>query len=97
MLSSVTIVRACVLLVAAVRALATAEQEALVELGVGAAVQKLCAREVTAVQYAEALLARARNYTCINAYASLDEEKVSSVGSLALSGQYAQDNKMTAM
>ena len=50
--------------------------EELVELSAEAAVELLCSRQVTAVQYAQALLERAHNYSCINAFASLPAEKV---------------------
>ena len=50
--------------------------EELVEFSAEAAVDLLCSRQVTAVQYAQALLERANNYSCINAFASLPAEKV---------------------
>ena len=50
--------------------------EELVELSAEAAVALLCSRQVTAVQYAQALLERANNYSCISTFASLQAEKV---------------------
>ena len=47
------------------------------ELGVVEAVEELCSRRVTAVQYAEALLQRAAKHSCINAYAHVDDDQAS--------------------
>lgn len=40
------------------------------------AVDLLCSRKITAVEYAKALLARAEEIDCLNSYAELDSHKV---------------------
>lgn len=40
------------------------------------AVAQLCARKMTAVQYAEAVLEVAETYSCLNAFSFLKKEKV---------------------
>lgn len=48
----------------------------LLELGAKEAVDLLCSRQITAVQYASALLDQAENIKCLNTYAELDRDKV---------------------
>ena len=40
------------------------------------AIEMLCSRRISAVQYAEALLDRAKTYACVNGFAFLDSQKV---------------------
>ena len=40
------------------------------------AVAQLCARKMTALQYAEAVLEVAETYSCLNAFSFLDKDKV---------------------
>ena len=40
------------------------------------AVAQLCARKMTAVQYAEAVLEVAETYSCLNAFSFLEKDKV---------------------
>ncbi len=47
------------------------------ELSSVEAIDLLCAKKLTAVQYATTLLERATTYQCINSFAFLDSEKVS--------------------
>lgn len=55
----------------------SAASSQLEELAVSDAINELCSRRVTAVQYAEALLQRIEKHSCINAFAHLDAKKVS--------------------
>ncbi|KAK9812686.1 hypothetical protein WJX72_002003 [[Myrmecia] bisecta] len=48
----------------------------LVALTANDAINMLCARSVTAVQYATAILKQAKIYTCINAFAALEPARV---------------------
>ena len=48
----------------------------LTDLSAAQAVEMLCARDITAVQYASALLAKAQEWECINAWAEIDPAKV---------------------
>lgn len=40
------------------------------------AVAQLCARKMTALQYAEAVIEVAETYSCLNAFSFLDKDKV---------------------
>lgn len=48
----------------------------IAELTATKAIDMLCSRKITAVQYAEALLDRAKAYACVNGFAFMDSEKV---------------------
>lgn len=48
----------------------------LTDLSAAQAVQMLCARDVTAVQYASALLAKAQQWECVNAWSEVDAARV---------------------
>jgi mandelamide amidase len=50
--------------------------DSIAEMTAAQAVELLCSRKMTAVQYAQAMLQRAEQYACINAFAVLDAEKV---------------------
>ena len=50
--------------------------EELSDLSAAEAVDLLCSRKITAVEYAKALLARAEEIDCLNSYAELDSHKV---------------------
>ncbi|EIE21247.1 amidase signature enzyme [Coccomyxa subellipsoidea C-169] len=54
----------------------TAVNMSLTDLSAAQAVEMLCARDITAVQYASALLAKAQEWECINAWAEIDPAKV---------------------
>ena len=57
------------------------------------AVELLCSRKLTAVQYATALLERAtKTFVCINAFAFLDAEKVPSPGLIEAGIMHGQCN-----
>ncbi|KAK9812807.1 hypothetical protein WJX72_004169 [[Myrmecia] bisecta] len=62
--------------VAALLAPLTAAETQLVSLTASAAITQLCSRNITAVQYASAILKQVKMYTCINAFAALDPAKV---------------------
>jgi hypothetical protein len=64
----------CVGTAGASRASYNADQ--ITELTALEAVDLLCSRRVTAVQYATALLNRAAEVDCLNTYASLDRARV---------------------
>ena len=49
----------------------------LTELTAVEAVELLCTKKISAVQYASALLTRAEEIDCLNTYASLDQARVS--------------------
>ena len=57
----------------------TAVNMSLTDLSAAQAVEMLCARDITAVQYASALLAKAQEWECINAWAEIDPAKVKTV------------------
>ncbi|KAK9834649.1 hypothetical protein WJX74_006634 [Apatococcus lobatus] len=48
----------------------------LAELGTAEAVERLCARNITSVQYATALLQRGHLWECLNAFSEVDVERV---------------------
>lgn len=52
------------------------DARAIAELTASEAVNLLCSRKISAVQYAEALLTRAEKYSCVNGFAFMDVEKV---------------------
>ncbi len=43
------------------------------------AVAQLCARKMTALQYAEAVIEVAETYSCLNAFSFLDKDKVGNI------------------
>ena len=49
----------------------------LTELTAVEAVELLCTKNISAVQYATALLTRAEEIDCLNTYATLDQTRVS--------------------
>ena len=50
----------------------------LTDLSAVQAVEMLCSRDISAVQYASALLAKAREWACINAWSEIDPARVRS-------------------
>jgi len=48
----------------------------LTDLSAAQAVEMLCARDITAMQYASASLAKAHEWECINAWSEIDPAKV---------------------
>jgi hypothetical protein len=64
----------------------TAVNMSLTDLSATQAVDMLCNRDITAVQYASALLAKAQEYECINAWAEINPAKVCQVGFALMCG-----------